>query len=230
MINVLSISIEPFKVMPFAVSAALQKDYLESIFRESGVELDLSNPETLDWARAQVIQGYKKSNSVYEKSVNKELQKVAPPSSPAYERDAVSSLKEEIRLTKERLQKPGITAAEKHMFTEILTLQTEKLRTLLGPELRDPEQEVENALQKGLEKGGDQVTKQLGTHCANPSCNVLRAATDKVFKKCGRCLAVSYCSPECQIPHWKAHKLVCEKKEPTSAAAASSAASAAEET
>jgi hypothetical protein len=28
-------------------------------------------------------------------------------------------------------------------------------------------------------------------------------------KKCGRCEAVHYCSPECQKAHWKTHKLTC---------------------
>lgn len=35
------------------------------------------------------------------------------------------------------------------------------------------------------------------------------ATTDVKQKKCGRCEAVHYCSPECQKAHWKTHKLTC---------------------
>jgi hypothetical protein len=32
------------------------------------------------------------------------------------------------------------------------------------------------------------------------------------FKKCSRCMAARYCSPECQRAHWKAHKKTCAAK------------------
>lgn len=41
------------------------------------------------------------------------------------------------------------------------------------------------------------------TECA--SCNDMNIK----HKKCGRCEAVHYCSPECQKAHWKIHKLTC---------------------
>lgn len=33
-----------------------------------------------------------------------------------------------------------------------------------------------------------------------------------VLKKCGRCLAATYCTAKCQADDWKKHKLVCCKK------------------
>jgi hypothetical protein len=33
-----------------------------------------------------------------------------------------------------------------------------------------------------------------------------------VMSKCSRCLKVSYCSRNCQLAHWKDHKIVCIKK------------------
>jgi hypothetical protein len=41
------------------------------------------------------------------------------------------------------------------------------------------------------------------SECA--SCSIM----DVKQKKCGRCEAVHYCSPECQKAHWKTHKLTC---------------------
>ena len=48
--------------------------------------------------------------------------------------------------------------------------------------------------------------------CANPNCelNKLDKSTDQVkFKQCGRCLAVIYCSKECQVAHYPRHKKFC---------------------
>lgn len=30
------------------------------------------------------------------------------------------------------------------------------------------------------------------------------------FKKCSRCMVLTYCSPECQSEHWKIHKTICK--------------------
>ena len=61
----------------------------------------------------------------------------------------------------------------------------------------------------------DRMNMQLSREfirCANPSCelNKLDQSTGKVkFKQCGRCLAVIYCSRECQVAHYPEHKRLC---------------------
>ena len=63
----------------------------------------------------------------------------------------------------------------------------------------------------------DRMNMQLSREfirCANPSCelNKLDKATGKVtFKKCSRCLAVIYCSRECQTSHYPEHKVNCRE-------------------
>ena len=34
---------------------------------------------------------------------------------------------------------------------------------------------------------------------------------DNIDMRCGKCLKVYYCSRECQVKHWKFHKLICKK-------------------
>ena len=61
----------------------------------------------------------------------------------------------------------------------------------------------------------DRMNMQLSREfirCANPACelNKLDQSTEQVkFKKCSRCLAVIYCSRECQIAHFPLHKKPC---------------------
>ena len=61
----------------------------------------------------------------------------------------------------------------------------------------------------------DRMNMQLSREfirCANPTCelNRLDQSTGKVkFKKCSRCLAVIYCSRECQVAHYPLHKKLC---------------------
>lgn len=143
------VNVPTFKVQPHAIHAAMDKDFLQGILRSQGIELDLSDPAVLAFAREKVMEGYRKSNSVYEGKVNRELKKVKS------------------------------------------------------------EDGIEAALDKGLEKGNAKVAKLLVTFCGN--CE-LGATADKVFKRCGRCEALSYCSKECQIAHWKVHKLTCVQK------------------
>ena len=45
--------------------------------------------------------------------------------------------------------------------------------------------------------------------CALPSCTHIENENEK-FKLCGRCMALAYCSVECQKVHWKLqHGKVC---------------------
>ena len=61
----------------------------------------------------------------------------------------------------------------------------------------------------------DRMNMQLSREfirCANPSCelNRLDQSTGQVkFKKCSRCLAVIYCSRQCQLAHYPDHKPHC---------------------
>ena len=61
----------------------------------------------------------------------------------------------------------------------------------------------------------DKMNMQLSREfirCANPTCelNRLDKSTGKIkFKKCSRCLAVIYCSRECQVAHYPEHKRLC---------------------
>jgi ankyrin repeat protein len=41
------------------------------------------------------------------------------------------------------------------------------------------------------------------THCAKPGCS------GAGLKKCAGCLVIFYCSKECQVAHWPAHKAEC---------------------
>jgi ankyrin repeat protein len=43
------------------------------------------------------------------------------------------------------------------------------------------------------------------THCAMPGCDGIGA------KKCAGCLKVYYCTRECQLAHWPAHKAECRQ-------------------
>ena len=61
----------------------------------------------------------------------------------------------------------------------------------------------------------DRMNMQLSKmpKCANPTCelNKLNKSTDQVtFKQCSRCLAVIYCSKECQVAHYPRHKKFCQ--------------------
>ena len=61
----------------------------------------------------------------------------------------------------------------------------------------------------------DRMNAQLSREfirCANPTCvlNRLDKSTGQVkFEKCSRCLAVIYCSRECQVAHYPLHKKLC---------------------
>jgi hypothetical protein len=44
------------------------------------------------------------------------------------------------------------------------------------------------------------------THCAHPSCS------GAGLKKCARCLEVFFCSKNCQVAAWPAHKADCKRR------------------
>jgi hypothetical protein len=44
------------------------------------------------------------------------------------------------------------------------------------------------------------------THCANPGCD------GAALKKCANCLEVFFCSKECQVSAWPAHKADCKRR------------------
>jgi hypothetical protein len=44
------------------------------------------------------------------------------------------------------------------------------------------------------------------TYCANPSCD------SAGLKKCANCLEVYFCTKECQVTHWPAHKADCKRR------------------
>jgi ankyrin repeat protein len=52
------------------------------------------------------------------------------------------------------------------------------------------------------------------THCANPGCS------GAGLKKCAVCLEVFFCSKDCQVAHWPAHKAECKRRAAAKAKAA----------
>jgi ankyrin repeat protein len=44
------------------------------------------------------------------------------------------------------------------------------------------------------------------THCANPGCG------GAGLKKCANCLGVCFCSKDCQVAAWPAHKADCKRR------------------
>ncbi|KAI9012429.1 hypothetical protein DFJ74DRAFT_683845 [Hyaloraphidium curvatum] len=44
------------------------------------------------------------------------------------------------------------------------------------------------------------------------ACGKLVLGTDRALQRCSRCKTVSYCSRECQVKHWTAHKPVCQPR------------------
>lgn len=60
-------------------------------------------------------------------------------------------------------------------------------------------------------KGG---AKKRGKNSSLPAvcayCRTKHKTTDSL-KRCGGCLAVHYCSRECQVAHWKTHKTFCKQ-------------------
>ena len=44
------------------------------------------------------------------------------------------------------------------------------------------------------------------THCAKPGCG------GAGLKKCAGCLEVFFCSSNCQVAHWPAHKADCKRR------------------
>jgi hypothetical protein len=59
------------------------------------------------------------------------------------------------------------------------------------------------------------MAEELAGKVVVPKCrNCGRAESEEVkLKKCMRCLAVMYCSAECQKKDWKKHRMECEESE-----------------
>ena len=51
--------------------------------------------------------------------------------------------------------------------------------------------------------------------CFNPSCPKVFAVEEiRSLKGCSGCRKVIYCSKECQVANWKAHKALCQSTDP----------------
>lgn len=47
--------------------------------------------------------------------------------------------------------------------------------------------------------------------CQSQNCNYCQQQTQKAcLRQCSSCLAVKYCSKECQLKHWREHKIICD--------------------
>jgi hypothetical protein len=46
---------------------------------------------------------------------------------------------------------------------------------------------------------------EVRTHCSAPGCD------GACVKKCAGCLKISFCTRECQLAHWSAHKAECRQ-------------------
>ena len=80
------------------------------------------------------------------------------------------------------------------------------LHRLHGEELRESVRRAEQQLVDAQAAKDERVPLRT---CALPSCGA-REAHVALFKKCGACAAVVYCSKEHQAEHWPAHKAACK--------------------
>lgn len=89
----------------------------------------------------------------------------------------------------------------------------------LNDVLRGSRDEARAAAYTFLQAATPQPGDKAPVDCANPSCQSVQG--DVKFKKCSRCLSVSYCCSQCQPAHWRqpgasAHKRSCKPAVPTS--------------
>lgn len=47
--------------------------------------------------------------------------------------------------------------------------------------------------------------------CGATGCVAMKTKTGGDLLMCSKCKERKYCSKECQVDHWKSHKLVCNK-------------------
>lgn len=67
---------------------------------------------------------------------------------------------------------------------------------------------------KTTASASQQETKQAAGQAVTTICAKCNK-TGKDFKRCGRCRAVNYCSPDCQKADWKRHKEQCAAAQET---------------
>jgi hypothetical protein len=65
------------------------------------------------------------------------------------------------------------------------------------------EEQAAEAVQPSQKEKKKKVPKKK--RCTKPDC------ASEGSQLCGKCLKAKYCSRECQVADWKAHKLVCCK-------------------
>ena len=65
-----------------------------------------------------------------------------------------------------------------------------------------------------LEDGKDSELSLKAECVAKALCAAAGCASNEASSMCSRCLAVRYCSRECQRTDWKAHKPVCTAAQP----------------
>jgi hypothetical protein len=57
--------------------------------------------------------------------------------------------------------------------------------------------------------GKDPKLMKRSLQCSKPTCTTIQQANRKSLMLCSRCKVSAYCSRECQVGHWKQHKLAC---------------------
>ncbi|KAJ7167961.1 hypothetical protein C8R46DRAFT_1094586 [Mycena filopes] len=97
------------------------------------------------------------------------------------------------------------TLKEQHLLLRLLKRNRKRIDSSYQPNGVGMESDFDLSF---LLPVGPLTAKDRGKHSTIEGCpNCGETAGD--FKRCGRCLAVSYCSKGCQTDHWKTHRSAC---------------------
>ena len=176
---------------------------------------DRSKPSCASYASTIAFEAQKKQHKVQHKSTPK-----PPLKAPASNKGGCGIRdKKLIEKLRDNVNNPTCVAKKKEdrypppSVSTPLTPKSEK-RVISTPK---SEKENKGGVLRDTMKKENKKEKKAKT-CALPSCLRNKASAlsqetreRKKFKKCGRCMHVTYCDKDCQATHWAAHKKVCKE-------------------